>query len=38
MQLYDTEPEDVRIVRDMMMGYTRRGSLTVYAKLSMTKG
>ncbi|KAL7796737.1 cytochrome P450 [Trichoderma ceciliae] len=33
--LFDTEPEDVRIVRDMVMGLTRRGSMKVYAKLSL---
>ncbi|KID63039.1 benzoate 4-monooxygenase cytochrome P450, partial [Metarhizium brunneum ARSEF 3297] len=38
MELYDTEAEDVRIVRDMNMGYTRRGNLRVYAKLSLAEG
>ncbi|EFY95065.2 Cytochrome P450 CYP58S1 [Metarhizium robertsii ARSEF 23] len=38
MELYDTEEEDVRIVRDMNMGYTRRGNLRVYAKLSLAEG
>ncbi|KID83983.1 benzoate 4-monooxygenase cytochrome P450 [Metarhizium guizhouense ARSEF 977] len=37
MELYDTEAEDVRIVRDMNMGYTRRGNLRVYAKLSLAE-
>ncbi|KAH6609162.1 benzoate 4-monooxygenase cytochrome p450 [Trichoderma cornu-damae] len=34
LELYDTTPEDVRIVRDMTMGFTRRGGVKVYAKLS----
>ncbi|KID61678.1 benzoate 4-monooxygenase cytochrome P450, partial [Metarhizium hybridum] len=38
VELYDTKAEDVRIVRDMNMGYTRRGNLRVYAKLSLAEG
>lgn len=34
LELHDTTPEDVRIVRDMVMGFTRRGNMTVYVKLS----
>ncbi|XP_044721767.1 cytochrome p450 domain-containing protein [Hirsutella rhossiliensis] len=34
VHLYDTEPEDVRLTRDMTIGYTRRGFMKVYAKLS----
>ncbi|RFU73920.1 benzoate 4-monooxygenase cytochrome p450 [Trichoderma arundinaceum] len=34
VHLHNTEPEDMRIVRDMTVGYTRRGGLKVYAQLS----
>lgn len=33
LELYDTEPEDVRIVRDMTIGFTRRGSVRVFARM-----
>lgn len=34
MELHDTVLDDMRIVRDMTMGVTRRGGVKVYAKLS----
>ncbi|RDA85958.1 hypothetical protein CP532_0835 [Ophiocordyceps camponoti-leonardi (nom. inval.)] len=33
LELYDTGPEDVRIVRDMNMGFTRRGAVRVFARV-----
>ncbi|RDA91545.1 hypothetical protein CP533_4373 [Ophiocordyceps camponoti-saundersi (nom. inval.)] len=34
LELHDTGPEDVRIVRDMNMGFTRRGAVRVFAKVT----
>jgi hypothetical protein len=33
LELHDTVQEDLRIVRDMTMGVTRRGGIKVYARL-----
>jgi hypothetical protein len=33
VELHDTVLDDIRIVRDMTMGVTRRGGVKVYAKL-----
>ncbi|PFH57702.1 hypothetical protein XA68_14681 [Ophiocordyceps unilateralis] len=34
LELHDTGPEDVRIVRDMNMGLTRRGAVRVFARMA----
>ncbi|PHH73528.1 hypothetical protein CDD80_3750 [Ophiocordyceps camponoti-rufipedis] len=33
LELYDTEPEDVRIIQDMNVGLTRRGAVRVFARM-----
>ena len=37
VQLVNTKPDDVRLVRDMNMGYTKRGPLKVFGWLSSAK-
>jgi hypothetical protein len=38
LELVNTTPEDIRIVRDMVVGLTRNGNMKVYGKLSLVDG
>lgn len=35
VELYNTTGEDIKIVSDMVVGYTRRGPMRVYANLTI---
>lgn len=35
VELIDTTPDDVRVVREFLVGFTKKGNMKVYGKLSL---